>query len=296
MSGPRMSEIEVPAHTQAGPRDVSFRSGTHTLRGWRWPAGASPARGTLVIAHGLFEHALCYRDLAEYLAKELDLDVVAFDFRGHGRSDGRRGVVRSFAELESDLLAALDFARGENPGLPLFLFAHSNGGLVALRTLRDDPHGVAGMVLSNPAIKLAAHVPKWKLMVAGMLRHVPNVTLNAGLPTEGLNFHPDYLAERLNDPLLHSRINARLYFGMRDAGAEVITCPSRIQAPLLYLVGGRDGVIDSRANLSYYNDIASPDKTLRYYPDLMHEPVHENGFEAVREDVREWIRERMGHG
>lgn len=296
MSGPRISEAEAPAETHIAPRDVSFRSGTHTLRGRKWPARTSTARGTLVIAHGLFEHALCYRDLAEYLAQELDLDVVAFDFRGHGRSDGRRGVVRSFSELESDLLAALDFARDENSGLPLFLFAHSNGGLVALRTIRDEGRGVAGMVLSNPAIKLAAHVPKWKLLVAGLLKHVPNVTLNAGLPTEGLNFHPDYLAERLDDPLLHSRINARLYFGMRDAGAEVITAPSRIQIPLLYLVGGRDGVIDAQANLSYYNEIASPDKSLRYYPDLMHEPVHEYGFEAVRADVREWIKERMGQG
>ncbi len=294
MSGPRVSEAESPAAIV--PRDLSYRAGSHTLRAWKWATASPPAKATLVIAHGLFEHALCYDDIAEYVAQELELDVIAFDFRGHGRSEGRRGVVRAYDEFQTDLLATIEYAKGESAGRPVYLLAHSNGGLVALRTLRDEGHGIAGMILSNPAVKLAAHVPPWKLMAAGLLKHVPNVTLNAGLPTEGLNFHPDYLAERLNDPLLHSRINSRLYFGMREVGDEVRACPDRIKIPLLYLVGGRDGIINAPANLDYYSKIASPDKTLKYYPAMMHEPLHEHGLEEVKADVRAWLRARIGEG
>ena len=48
-------------------------------------APRGPAGG-LVIAHGYGEHGGAYRRVAEALSGRADLDVIAVDFRGHGRA------------------------------------------------------------------------------------------------------------------------------------------------------------------------------------------------------------------
>src|SRR3954468_5755732 len=61
-------------------------------RWWRQPR----SRGVVIIAHGFGEHGGAYTEAAEAIGGTLEVDVVAFDFHGHGRSPGRRGVVRRY--------------------------------------------------------------------------------------------------------------------------------------------------------------------------------------------------------
>src|SRR5262245_31272191 len=115
------------------------------LHTWFW-AGEEP-RGVLVVAHGIGEYGGCYEHVAEALTALPGLgDVLAPDFRGHGMSPGRRGVVRRYEDLVGDLRGAVDWAREHRPGGPVFLLGHSNGGQVALRFALDNPGGVAGLV------------------------------------------------------------------------------------------------------------------------------------------------------
>ena len=103
--------------------------------------------------------------MAEALNRSPGLDVLAFDFRGHGRSEGRRGVVRRHLDLTLDLATALDWASVHRPGLPRFLLGHSNGGLVSILAVLGRDFGLAGLILSNPSLRLIAEAPAWKLRV-----------------------------------------------------------------------------------------------------------------------------------
>src|SRR5262245_30259651 len=144
------------ATQEASPRDVTIASADGTvLRGWHWTRPAP--RGVLVVVHGFGEHGGCYRHVAEALGPVLDVDVLAVDIRGHGRSAGRRGVIRSFDDLVADVRAARNWAAGQRPGLPLYLFGHSNGGLLVMLLARvdggtdgDSPPITSGLILSNP--------------------------------------------------------------------------------------------------------------------------------------------------
>ena len=88
------------------------------LRG-RWWRRAEP-RGIVVITHGFGEHGGTYRQAAESLGAALDVDVVAVDLRGHGRSPGRRGVVRRYEDLTDDLSCAIELGRAEPARPPAF--------------------------------------------------------------------------------------------------------------------------------------------------------------------------------
>ena len=40
----------------------------------------------MIVSHGFAEHGGCYRRVAEVLGTRLELDVIAVDYRGHGRA------------------------------------------------------------------------------------------------------------------------------------------------------------------------------------------------------------------
>jgi alpha-beta hydrolase superfamily lysophospholipase len=261
------------------------------LRAWYWPRPRP--RGVLVLSHGLGEHAGCYRHVAEALGEALEFDVLAFDYRGHGRSPGRRGVVRRYDELTADLRAALAWAARERPGLPRFVLGHSNGGQVALRAaLEGEP--IAGLILSNPSLQLAVRVPAWKRLVGEvLLRVAPGVTLAATLPDALMTNDPENLASRRDDPLRHSRISAPLFFGMVAGGPLLSARAGEIGVPVLLLLGGADPVIDAAASRAAFERLGSPDKTLRVYPEMLHEPLNDLDRGRVLDDIAAWISARV---
>jgi alpha-beta hydrolase superfamily lysophospholipase len=276
------------------PGDVTLPAadGT-TLKGWFWER-PNP-RGGLVLSHGLGEHAGCYRHVAETLGPALGIDVLAFDYRGHGRSPGRRGRVRFYDDLTLDLRGALAWYEQQHPGLPQFVLGHSNGGLVALRTILAGGVELAGLILSNPALRLAMPVPTLKRWAGFVLRRVaPGVTLNSALPVEMLTRDLEHLEERLNDPLRHSRISAPLYFGMVEGGSLVLAGAAGIRTPVLLVLGGADPVIDPQTSREFFDRLGSPDKTLRVYPEMLHEPLNELDSDLVLGDLAAWLSARLG--
>ncbi len=185
--------------------------------------------------------------------------------------------------------------RATHPGLPLYLLSHSNGGLVALRTLLDRDLGLAGLIVSNPPLRLSARVPAWKRLIGEiLLRFAPGMTLSTGLTNDQLTRDPDMIAEISRDTLRHGRISPPLFFGMAEAGPEVLDRAGELRVPILLILGGSDPIIDSEAARLFFDKISSHDKTLQYYPNMRHEPLNELGREQVVADVVKWIDNRLG--
>lgn len=273
--------------------DVAFpsRDGT-ALKGRFWKS-AQP-RGVLILAHGLGEHSGSYRRMAIDLVARLSIDVLGVDFRGSGRSAGKRGVIRTYSDLSDDLAAASAWVARERPGFPRFLLGHSNGGMVSLRTVLDRDLGLAGLVVSNPSLKLLAHVPAWKRIVGEVLvRFAPEVTLQTGLSNDQLTRDPEIVAEIAADPLRHNRISPPLYYGMIGAGPIVLARASEILLPILVILGGSDPIIDPATGRLFFDRVGSKDKTLAVYPEMRHEPLNEVGRERVMADLASWIDQRI---
>jgi lysophospholipase len=261
------------------------------LRGRRWRPRT--ARAVLVIAHGYGEHGGAYRRFAEVAAERSDLDVIAADFRGHGRSPGRRGFVRTYDELTEDLLCVVQWAAHEVAGVNCFVLGHSNGGQVALRAALRDPGRISGLVLSNPVVRVTVEVPPAKLWLAQVLaRYAPWVTLKGNLPTELLTRDPEIQAEHRTDSLRHNRMSAPLFFGMIEGGALLLDRAPELKIPILMLLGAQDTVTDPAAARQFFDRLGSEDKTLSIYPKMMHEPLNEIGRQQVIEDVLRWLEPR----
>jgi uncharacterized protein len=115
--------------------DVRFETSDGVrLAGWLMPHPA--ARGNVLFCHG---HGRNRGHVAGLLPTlhGLGLNVLAFDFRGHGDSDGHTST---FGHREvRDVLAAVAYLRQRFPGRPLLIVGVSLGAAVSLQALPELP-------------------------------------------------------------------------------------------------------------------------------------------------------------
>lgn len=111
----RFKVPNLPDSTQfeGWPREsVSFPTADGlTIRGWFFPA-KTPSTRTLLICHGLGANRTAFTALLP-VGAELEANVLMFDFRGHGDSDGHTVTFGYWEKL--DVLAAVDYLRTQRP-------------------------------------------------------------------------------------------------------------------------------------------------------------------------------------
>ena len=194
------SEPWVPS--AAGSR-VGGLFGRH-FRGRHSAAEGAP-RAELLLVHGYGEHHGRYaRQIAHLVSR--GVSVYALDLPGHGRSPGRRAVV-DCAELVAVVHeAALGLAAdARERGLPLLLFGHSMGGLLAAATTLRVPGLADSIFLSSPALRVGDGVPAAVERLGGALAAIAPAAPAEKLDPAGISRVPDYVDDYESDPLVAHR-------------------------------------------------------------------------------------------
>src|ERR1700728_3417753 len=111
----------------------------------------APARAVVVLSHGLGEYARRYDHVAQRFG-EAGLVTYALDHRGHGRSGGKRMLVRDITEYTGDFDALVSVATREHHGLKCIVLGHSMGGGIVFAYGVERPHNYDLMVLSAPVV------------------------------------------------------------------------------------------------------------------------------------------------
>src|SRR3954454_15845206 len=123
---------------------------------WRAFPGEGPARAAVVIAHDAWEHGGRYGNVVDWIVPKA-FPVLAPDLRGHGRSGGERGLIDDVGAAMEDLGGALDVARAEHPGVPVFVLGQGMGGALGIAyALR---HPLDGLILAAPRLGGAPRRP-----------------------------------------------------------------------------------------------------------------------------------------
>lgn len=262
---------------------------------YRWPC-AEPARATVALLHGLAEHAGRYAALAQRLNAR-NIELVAVDLRGHGRSPGPRAWVARFDDYLHDAQALL--AAASRPDRPLFLMGHSMGGtiatLFAIERLAADggTPPVSGLILSSPALAPGKDVPRWMLaasrIVSRLWPRFPAMKIEPAL----LSRDARVVQANRTDPLVHhAAVPAR-------TGAEILVAMSRIergrgalQLPVLVYHGTADKLTEPEGSRAFAANVGSPDRTLTLYENAYHETMNDLEGERVIAALIQWILAR----
>lgn len=254
---------------------------------WRPPGGV---RAAVVLMHGLKDHGSRYGELAARLVAR-GCAVHAFDLRGHGRSAGARVWVDRFDDYLEDLERFVARVREREPGAPLFLFGHSMGGaIVTLYTITRQPP-LAGLIVHAGALAPGASGAKIAAtrLVAALLPRAGVFQLDLAL----FSRDPAVVAAGKADPLVHQKpASAHTAREVLGAIARIEQHRAEVKVPLLALHGTGDRVTPPEGTEALHRDAASADKTLKLYPGLYHDLVHEPEKETVIADIVSWIDAR----
>ncbi|MFT3663635.1 lysophospholipase [Piscinibacter sp.] len=258
-----------------------------------WPA-AGAARGTVLLVHGLGEHAGRYEHLAARLAAQ-GWRVVGYDQRGHGASPGARGALPDGEALLRDLAAVIDAVRAERPG-PLVLLGHSMGGLVAARFVAEGlrtpaaawSRPVDALVLSSPALAADTSAGQ-KLLLATLGGIAPNLAVNNGLKPAWISRDAAVVAAYVADARVHDRITPRLARFILDGGALVRRLAPLWRVPTLLLWAGADRCVAPRGSAEFAAAAPAGMVQAQDFPALYHEIFNEPERDAVIERLTGWL-------
>jgi pimeloyl-ACP methyl ester carboxylesterase len=116
-----------------------------------WACSPPSAKGTVFMLNGFREHSYnqWVVEAAERFVGNLDLAVVAIDFRNHGKSEKR---IPSFGFAESlDVSGAMNWAESQGYPMPYLLHGGSLGAIAAQICAIRDPRVSGAFLKSSPA-------------------------------------------------------------------------------------------------------------------------------------------------
>jgi alpha-beta hydrolase superfamily lysophospholipase len=257
-----------------------------------WTPDTTP-RGVVILAHGLGEHARRYDNVAARFGRE-GLITYALDHRGHGRSGGKRVLVKGISEYTGDFDTLVGIAAQEHPGLKRVVLGHSMGGGIVFAYGVEHPDDYDLMVLSGPAVAA-------QLAVSPLLGRVAKTmgAIAPGLPLQPLDSSavsrdPAVVDAYNTDPLVyHGKIPGGVARALLLVGETMPQRAPSLTAPLLVVHGSDDRLIPAEGSRLLVDAVGSTDVELKIYPGLYHEVFNEPEQEQVLDDVVGWLNARL---
>ncbi len=244
--------------------------------------------GTVGIVHGLGEHSRRHEWFAKQLTKH-GLEVVSFDLRGHGQTDGRRGHVLHFDWLMEDISRLVGELHVRLPDRPCFLFGQSLGGSLALNYALREQNELSGVIAASPLLELAQR-PNVALRTA--VRTLswlwPSFHLRTGIRSEDLTEDTSVYEAYKADDLVHGKVSARMAVQTVDASRWALENASQMTIPSLLVHGTHDRVTSCEASRLFVRD-AGGDSQFVELDNARHELLQGDGREETSRVIVEWL-------
>jgi alpha-beta hydrolase superfamily lysophospholipase len=269
--------------------NIKLKNGL-VLRGFIASPGEK-SRAIIVFVHGLGEHIRRYKAWSDMLIRER-IAFTGVDLPGHGRSDGKRGYIRSFALTDEMIDILLDSSAKTFPGVPVFLYGHSLGGAIVLDyILRKNPP-IKGAIATAPWLRLAFEPPKVKLMLASVMKNLlPGLLQPSGLVTGHLSRDTEVVEQYKADPLVHDRISVSLFHSGMSAARNSLANASELNIPVLLMHGSDDKILSPEGSREF--EAKTNLAELKIWDGLYHEIHNEPLKGEVFAYLVSWISKKL---
>jgi alpha-beta hydrolase superfamily lysophospholipase len=257
-----------------------------------WTPDVTP-RAVVILSHGFGEHARRYDHVAQRFAQDA-LVTYALDHRGHGRSGGKRVLVKDISEYTGDFDTLVGIAGKEHPGATRIVLGHSMGGGIVFAYGVEHPDNYELMVLSGPAVAAQTAVSPLLARIAKTIGAIaPGLPLQQ-LDAGAISRDPAVVNAYNTDPLVHhGKVPAGLARALMLVGETMPQRAPSLTAPLLVVHGSDDHLIPVEGSRQLVAAVGSSDLELKVYPGLYHEVFNEPEQDQVLDDVVSWINARL---
>lgn len=249
-------------------------------------------KAVLIILHGLANEHSLYDAFVQPFNQQ-NINVYRFDARGHGKSEGKRGYVKSYWEMAEDLRVIVNLAKQENPGVPVFILGHSMGGHVSALYGTKYPNEVRGIIL-------AAGVLRYNFMNFGWLPRpeAPEEYINTIDAAYGTLHLPEWKSMKTfsapGDDSTLSEITAAILNAFKETIQYLKDNCRTFTNSVLILNGNHDTSVTPQDAIDFYQQTGAKDKSLRVYAGVNHFLMNDPKGHQIAGDVISWIEDRLG--
>ena len=269
-------------------------------------------KGIVQLIHGVLEHKGRYDDFCRYLNAQ-GYVVVISDTRGHGDSTNQKYphvMMQTVDELIFDQVLVTRFIKERYPNLPLSLFGHSLGSMIARIYLQNYDDEIEHLILTGtvtpyPLAPVGVFLARIVVFYFGKSGH--SALLNALNPGKNdtldwISYNLDNLDRIAKDPLCQVRltnsgmltmftINTRLKeiakFQCKNPDLKILSATG-VDDTLI--TGGEKGLaesLDTLKKIGYHNI------TNLVYPEMKHEVIQEKNRLQVYQDIVAFIENKL---
>ncbi|MED6168458.1 hypothetical protein PIB30_011623 [Stylosanthes scabra] len=272
----------------------------------RWlPLNGNP-KALIFMCHGYaMECSITMNSTGRKLANA-GYAVYGLDYEGHGKSDGRQGLLLDFNSVIDDCSQYFSSIseKKENEKKMRFLLGESMGGAVALLLHWKKPDYWDGAILVAPMCKIADEM-KPNSVVVGVLSALSKV-----IPTWRLIPTQDIIDVAFKEPHVREQIRGNEYcykgkprlrtgYELLRVSTEIEQRLNEVSLPFLVLHGEEDQVTDMAVSKQLYEVASSTDKTIRLYPGMWHGLLYgepPENLKIVFSDIIAWLDQKSHYG
>lgn len=245
---------------------------------------------TIIALHGIAEHLGRHSYLPEIL--DDDFNVVLFDLRGHGRSQGLKGHIDNFDLYLDDLEDLIKYLKTKQKMGEYYLFAHSMGALIAWAFLRKKSslQKPSKVFLCSPPVLIPGRFGK--LLPSLLLKSLLVLPLKFWLPRpfsiKTLSHDSKVEQKIMKDELCFSSFSTQLLVGLANCSKENFSSIFEPSCPVAVATGSKDKVVYSPNVLNYFLKCGNRVK-VKSFSGAYHE-LH-NEIEHYRRPYLKFLRE-----
>ncbi|PWJ44426.1 alpha/beta hydrolase [Sediminitomix flava] len=258
---------------------------------YQWSPEQKP-KAVLCLVHGFGEHIHRYEHVAKFFVDH-QIALVGFDLRGHGRTEGKRGIVSSYDQLMDDISFFIQQVKNEFPDSSYILYGHSMGGNLALNYLLAKSNEFEGAIITSPWLSLASPPPSFVVSIAKFIGSIfPNFTVQSKLDEEGLSRDLTVAQAYKADPYVHGVMGTQLFTGVSATGKSIIEKGANFSLPMLLMHGNHDTVTSHKSS-QQLADKANENLLFKEWDEARHELHNETNQEEVMNYMLQWVEENI---
>ncbi|MBC96890.1 MAG: hypothetical protein CME63_04015 [Halobacteriovoraceae bacterium] len=250
-------------------------------------------QATLLYLHDLGDHVGRQNDFFKAFVSSYkrSVQVLMYDYRGHGKSSGNRGHIESIDDLCFDGIQLLEHFKEDIGSRPVYILCSGIGSLVALKTLSEFfsrlSVKVSGLILLNPSFKWRGALPQFRDLIFSKGSFLGKVKVPFYLEGSDISSDPLLAQEFDRDPLVNHRFSWNTFWEFKRNSSLLRTSAYYLNIPIFIGISRRDKVYDYKITELFSRAIN--DSTIQFYEVSDHDLLHSHITSDLIRDVSQWL-------
>lgn len=240
-------------------------------------------RAVIILIHGLGEHIQRYTYWADMFRNE-GIAFAGVDLPGHGRSEGRKGNIKSYVMVGEMIDILLKSCRQTFPGTPIYIYGQSLGGGIVLDYLIQKNPKIKGAIVTSPWLRLSFQPSRIKIIMASVMKNLlPGLIQPSGLNANHLSQDEAVVEKYKSDPLVHDKISVSLFHGAMAAAKYSLVHASELKVRTLMIHGSNDMICSPEGSREFAGKTGMAELKIwdGGYHELHNEPFKTDVFKYI---------------